>query len=498
MTSPYAENSYPKTLMMNRHPYYWKGRAEKEKLIKEGKIKRDKNGSMSSRGDDKSHYENVPFDIPNSWRWVKLGDIAEKIGSGSTPRGGRAVYQSYGVVFIRSQNVYNGGLYLDDVAYITDEINEQMAGTQVQPNDILLNITGASIGRSAIVPSDLGKANVNQHVSIIRLDERQFQPFVHKVLISDYIQSIIKNVQVGAAQEGLPAEKQKEMLIPLPPLAEQHRILTAIESSFAFIDEIEQNKFDLQAAVTATKSKILSLAIRGKFIPQDPNDEPASVLLDRIRAEREKLIKAGKIKRDKSDSAIVMSDDNSYYGKIPFVVPETWQWYRLSECWDLLSGRDLTPSEYSAEPIGIPYITGASNFIDDELIINRWTEYPKVVAKNGDLLITCKGTVGVMRINTQGEVHIARQIMAIRNRSGLNTKFLQIVMASFILQITSAAKGIIPGISREDLLDMVIPCPPIEEQSRIVTAVDESQSILNEIAENLNSGFRLFRQIEHR
>ena len=167
-------------------------------------------------------------------------------------------------------------------------------------------------------------------------------------------------------------------------------------------------------------------------------------------------------------------------------MPKTWQWYRLSEYWNLLSGRDLTPSEYSAEPIGIPYITGASNFIDDELIINRWTEYPKVVAKNGDLLITCKGTVGEMRINTQGEVHIARQIMAIRNHSSLNTVFLQIVMASFILQITSAAKGIIPGIGREDLLDMAIPCPPIEEQSRIVTAVDKSQSILDEIAENLN------------
>ena len=167
-------------------------------------------------------------------------------------------------------------------------------------------------------------------------------------------------------------------------------------------------------------------------------------------------------------------------------MPKTWQWYRLSECWDLLSGRDLTPSEYSAEPIGIPYITGASNFTDDELILNRWTKHPKVVAQNGDLLITCKGTVGAMRINTQGEIHIARQIMAIRNLSGLNPEFLQIVMASFILQITSAAKGIIPGISREDLLEMVIPCPPIKEQARIVAAVNKSQSLLAEIAETLN------------
>jgi type I restriction enzyme S subunit len=171
---------------------------------------------------------------------------------------------------------------------------------------------------------------------------------------------------------------------------------------------------------------------------------------------------------------------------LQFEVPDTWQWYRLSEYWDLLSGRDLTPNEYSDEQKGIPYITGASNFASDGLIINRWTDCPKVIAKDGDLLITCKGTVGAMRIHTQGDAHIARQIMAVRNRSGLNTEFLQIVLVSLINQITSAAKGIIPGISREDLLAIVIPCPPVQEQARIVAAVEESQSVLNDMAASLS------------
>ncbi|MDR0500946.1 MAG: restriction endonuclease subunit S, partial [Coriobacteriales bacterium] len=161
-------------------------------------------------------------------------------------------------------------------------------------------------------------------------------------------------------------------------------------------------------------------------------------------------------------------------------------WYRLSDYWDLLSGRDLTPSEYSSDEVGIPYITGASNFTEDELLINRWTNAPKVIAQNGDLLVTCKGTVGAMRINTQGEVHIARQIMAVRNRSGLNVDYLSIVMDSFVKQITSTAKGIIPGISREDLLNMMISCPPLAEQSRIVTAVDDAGHHLSAIVENLN------------
>ncbi|MDR3242874.1 MAG: restriction endonuclease subunit S [Clostridiales Family XIII bacterium] len=168
---------------------------------------------------------------------------------------------------------------------------------------------------------------------------------------------------------------------------------------------------------------------------------------------------------------------------MPFDAPPGWTWYRLSACWELLSGRDLTPSEYFDKPRGIPYITGASNFTDYNLIINRWTDTPKVIAESGDLLITCKGTVGAMIINTQGDVHIARQIMAVRGYGSLNIEYLRIVMTSFILQITSAAKGIIPGISREDLLNLMIPCPNYNEQMRIIKAVNNAEISLNEIAE---------------
>ena len=167
-------------------------------------------------------------------------------------------------------------------------------------------------------------------------------------------------------------------------------------------------------------------------------------------------------------------------------MPKSWEWYRLSDIWVLLSGRDLMPSEYNDNEMGIPYITGASNFTDSSsLTINRWTTCPKVIAQNGDLLITCKGTIGAMIINAQGEMHIARQIMAIRNLHEMNVEFIQIVMASFIIHITSAAKGIIPGISREDILDMLIPCPPLNEQARIIKAVYEANTILNRISDNL-------------
>ena len=374
--------------------------------------------------------------------------------------------------------------YIDSTQTKMSELGaEQMQ--LYNPNTLLMVVRSGILRRTLPLAILRTLSTVNQDIKAISFYLNDLCEYFYHCFSAKEQEILTKYQKDGTTVESINFKDFKNILVPLPPLAEQHRIVAAIESTFTVIDEIERNKIDLQAAVAAAKSKILSLAIRGKLVPQDPNDEPASALLERIRAEREALIKAGKIKRSKTEPAAVRSCDNSYYENVPFGLPKSWEWYRLSDLWDLLSGRDLTPSEYSDNEVGIPYITGASNFIDDGLIINRWTAYPKVIANDGDLLITCKGTVGTMLINTQGEMHIARQIMAVRNRAGLNIEFLRIVMASFIIQITSAAKGIIPGISREDILDMFIPCPPLHEQARIVKAVFEAYTILDKIKTNL-------------
>ena len=261
----------------------------------------------------------------------------------------------------------------------------------------------------------------------------------------------------ATAQPGLSVKTINEVKIPLPPLAEQQRIVATIESAFMAVDEIERIKADLQSAITTTKQKILSLAVSGKLVPQNPSDEPASVLLDRIKAERAALIKAGKIKPDKRKKSAETTRDNSHYADLP----ETWAVYQLSDLWTLLSGRDLTPLEYADTNIGIPYITGASNFDNGDLIINRWTNCPKVIAQNDDLLLTCKGTVGEIIINNKGDVHIARQIMAIRNNYSLSVNFFKYALSHSIQNVVGAARGIIPGISREDVLYIKLPLPPL-------------------------------------
>ena len=206
---------------------------EKEKLVKEGKIK--KSNPLPAITEDE-----IPFDIPESWEWVRLGEIASKIGAGSTPSGGKAVYLDAGIKFIRSQNVYNDGLRMAGMAFISEEINNKKQGSIVQSKDILLNITGGSIGRCALVPDDFDIANINQHILIIRNINEMCRYYLHKVLISPYIQELIMSVQVGVSREGLSAEKTKNMLIPLPPLSEQHRIVAKIEELMPLCDKLSK------------------------------------------------------------------------------------------------------------------------------------------------------------------------------------------------------------------------------------------------------------------
>ena len=172
--------------------------------------------------------------------------------------------------------------------------------------------------------------------------------------------------------------------------------------------------------------------------------------------------------------------------EIPFDLPDDWEFVRLKEIWELISGRDLSPSEYNADGAGIPYITGASNFINGKVELVRWTASPQVLTEVGDLLLTCKGTIGEMAFNDFGPAHIARQIMAIRNIYGLNAKYLALCMDFYMYKIKDAAKGLIPGISREDILNLILPIPPEQHQTQVVHQVEKINRILSSIEKSLS------------
>ena len=167
-------------------------------------------------------------------------------------------------------------------------------------------------------------------------------------------------------------------------------------------------------------------------------------------------------------------------------MPDGWTWFRFSNVYELLSGRDLKPSEYNDANNGTPYITGASNFTNGIISLIRWTTVPQVITKKGDVLITCKGTIGEIAINSFGDAHIARQIMAIRNHYKLDVHYLSMCMKYYVEMLKSAAKGLIPGISREDILSLIMPLPPLAEQTRIADSVIKYISILEDIEKSLS------------
>lgn len=191
--------------------------------------------------------------------------------------------------------------------------------------------------------------------------------------------------------------------------------------------------------------------------------------------------------------AIFLSD-NCYYEKysdgsvkniqdeIPFDIPEGWSWSRATSILILISGQDLTPDKYNSNNIGIPYIMGASNFENGHITINRWTEFPQAISIMGDILLTCKGTIGEMAINIIGDTHIARQIMALRGSEYINNGYLELVMQSEISSIIKKADGLIPGISRPVILELLLPIAPSSEQLKIV----ESTKILLQNVNDIN------------
>ena len=213
------------------------------------------------------------------------------------------------------------------------------------------------------------------------------------------------------------------------------------------------------------KSSILQLAIQGRLVEQRPEEGTGEELYQQIQAEKKRLIQEGKIKKEKPLPEIAEDE-------VPFEIPESWAWVRLNSVISLLSGSDLTPDKYNAIEKGIPYITGASNIEGNQLIINRWTEYPNNIARKGDLLLTCKGTVGKTIILVETEVHIARQIMAL-SAVMIDTVYLKYFIEGQVETLKSKAKSMIPGIERDNVLKLLMPLPPLAEQKRIVAKIEE-------------------------
>ncbi len=481
---PQDPNDEPAEVLLERI------REQKQQMLKEGKLKKKdiKNDTIIFKGEDNLHYEKfqdgtvkciedeIPFEVPEGWEWCRLPIITTDIFAGG---------DKPDICEKRATEICNIPIYSNGIE------NDGLYGYTNKPR-----VTEPSITISARGTIGFCCARKTPFVPIVRLITITPSKEISLYYLKTVFKALIETGE-GSSIPQLTVPGIKLKLIPIPPIMEQDRIQSKQDEILKYISDISFEKDKLRRIVQQAKNKILDLAIHGKLVPQDPNDEPASVLLERIRAEKEELIKQGKIKRDKKESVIFKGDDNSYYEKvgnkvncideeIPFELPEGWAFIRLKTAWELISGRDLSPSKYNDKNDGIPYITGASNFRNGHISLVRWTTVPQVITRRGDLLLTCKGTIGEIAHNNFGEAHIARQIMAIRNNYSLNVDFLALCIEYSMTKIKQAAKGLIPGISREDILNLVIPIPPIKEQENICNKLKVTFSAIEHIEKSLN------------
>ena len=454
---PQDPNDEPASVLLERI------RAERERLIKEGKIKRSKKSAS-----DTPHYENeAPFEVPESWEWVRLKDLCSFLSRGKSPK--YSEERKY-PVFAQKCNLFTGGISLENARFLDPEtLSKWSEEYKLQDGDVLVNSTGTgTVGRTRLFHSDcLGDYPFvvpDSHVSVVRTFNEVNSIYIHALLSSDYGQTYLEDNLAGSTnQKELYIGVLEDMIIPFPPTMEQNRISKSIEQWYSIIDVLESTKQDLQATIVKAKSKILDLAIHGKLVPQDPNDEPAIELLKRVNS---KFIPC----------------DNAHYEN----VPTKWTLATVNDIGELLSGRDLSNDECNTENKGLPYLIGASNIEGSTFSFIRWTEKPQVISQKGDILISCKGTIGAIVKNDVGDMHIARQFMAIRpDTECITTDYLHLCLIAIIEEIKKDARGVIPGISRDDILTKVFPIPPQNEQRLIVATIQKYNVLFGSISANL-------------
>lgn len=368
---------------------------EKDQLIKEGKIKKEKPLPPIDK-------DETPFDLPDGWAWCRLGTICTKLTDGTHQR---PDYVTEGFPFLSVKNISSGYIDFSNIKYVSLEEHQRLyARCNPERNDILLTKVGTT-GVPVIVETDT-VFDLFVSIALLKYNTNFIIPaYLKYLLCSPLVQLQAQENTRGVGNKNWVLKDIASTIIIIPPLAEQYRIVDKLNKLIPLCDKLdkEEKKLDkLESHFTEYLPKtILQAAIQGKLIPQNPHDESASELLIRIQQEKAHFVKAGKLKNEKPLPPITEDE-------IAYDLPNGWVWCRFGDIAILISGRDLEPSSYNDQCKGIPYITGASNLIENNININRWTEKPIVISQKGDILLSCKGTIGKTVVNHVGNCHIAR------------------------------------------------------------------------------------------
>ena len=439
-----------------------------------------------SDGTIKCIQDDIPFKLPPRWEWCRLKSICSVLTDGThqTP-----TYSDCGYVFLSSKNVTEGRIDWDNVMFIPENLHKELY-TRIAPklNDILLAKNGTT-GVAAIVDKDC-VFDIYVSLALIRIVSDIISPqYILNAIGSYFVQSFFKKSLKGIGVPNLHLERIRETLLPIPPYNEQIKITKTTNNLISLCEKIGSEKNSLSSLVTLAKNKILDLAIRGKLVSQDPNDEPASILLERIRKEKEELVKSGKLKRDKRESVIFRGEDNSYYEKfgdgsiqcidehILFEIPKSWAWVRLK---NVTINRDK-----ERKPISLRDRTkvkkiydyyGASGIIDkiDNYI---FSEKLLLIGEDGENLIARSKPLAFF---ADGKYWVNNHAHCIDATDKQILEFICVFINAISIEpfITGSAQ---PKLTQDKLNSILVPIPPEKEQSAISKKIKQLYSVLDSI-----------------
>ena len=502
---PQDPNDEPASVLLERI------RAEKERLIKEKKIKREKNSSVIFKGADDTPYEKigdevrslsdeVPFDIPDSWEWVRLGNISSYA---ETKQKVNATSADPSIWGLDLEDIEKGGRLLEHKT-----VGERKAvgdKTVFTKGDVLYSKLRPYLLKILVAPDD---GICTPEIVPFRVYGGIDPNYIVNYLKSPYVDNLINSITYGVKMPRVGTETMTSLLVPVPPLEEQQHIVEKIDevaSAVSAYDVAYQKTETLNSAFPeALKKSILQEAVQGKLVPQDPSDEPAEALLERIRAEKQRLIKEDKIKKDKHES-VIFRRDNSHYEKrgseevciddeIPFEIPESWAWARLSSFGVFSSGKTPSMSNPQFWNGNVPWVTSKDMkrpvITDSEMHISELAAATMQLYPAGTLLLVARSGIlkrllPLCKLGIDSTINQDIKAFSLYDIKLSEWLFYGIkAFEPFILKELVKSVTTVESLKFDEFSAMLIPVPPLSEQRRIIVAIKAAINLLTPLSSN--------------
>ena len=485
---PQDPNDEPASVLLERI------RAEKERLIKEKKIKREKNPSVIFKGADNTPYEKngdevrsladlAPFEIPSSWEWCRVGDLFSNMSGLAYKKDALAIKADKMVRVLRGGNIGEEQFYFkgDDVFISSELVKPEL---YLRKNYMITPAVSSldHIGKIALIDKDYSDTVVGGFVLMLipHFNDDVVSEYLLYAFAAKHHRDNCRNIthKSGQAFYNLSREQMMNLPVPIPPREEMGRIIAMLKrvlpkvADYAVVDTALQN---LNGSFPeALKKSILQEAVQGKLVPQDPSDEPAEALLERIRAEKQRLIKEGKIKKDKHES-VIFRRDNSHYEKLdgverciddelPFEIPENWCWCKIGTIFTLQAGKNIQAAEIHENPFAESYPCYGGNGIRGYVASsNRTGDYP-IIGRQGALC----GNIN----RATGEFYATEHAVCVETYSQISVAWACLFLTALNLNQYATATAQ-PGLAVANINEVYIPLPPLAEQHRIVHRIEE-------------------------